>query len=140
MTTKTTELGRALRDLGEHGERLTAFAASPEQLDEIGADLDRVRRLLADARAELGPSGCRMHPGAPSDPTAGGACLFCATNRRRGQVPGAAPVVEAVPLEQVARVVAELGQEAAAERFGARVVARALLRCRNELVLTQESA
>ncbi|MGJ3558996.1 hypothetical protein ACR6C2_08445 [Streptomyces sp. INA 01156] len=87
MTNATTELGRALRDLGEHGDRLTAFAASPEQLDEIGADLDRVRRLLADARAELGPSGCRVHPGAPPDPEAGGACLFCATNRRRGQTP-----------------------------------------------------
>ncbi|MGY3199803.1 hypothetical protein [Streptomyces sp. TE5632] len=140
MTNATTELGRALRDLGEHGDRLTAFAASPEQLDEIGADLDRVRRLLADARAELDPSGCRVHPGAPPDPEAGGACLFCATNRRRGQTPGGAPVTAAVRMDQVCQVVAEFGQDEAMRRYGARTVTRALVHCRFDPMLTEESA
>ncbi len=49
-------------------------------------------------------------------------------------------VAQAVPLEVVARTVGEVGQEEAVRRFGARTVTRALLRCRNELALTQESA
>ncbi|MYR58880.1 hypothetical protein GTY54_22440, partial [Streptomyces sp. SID625] len=118
MTNLTTELGSALRALGEHGDRLTVFEAAPEQLDEIGADLDRARRLLADVRAEQSPAGCRVHPSAPRDPATGEACLFCATNRRRGQTPGeTATVTAAVPLEQVCRAVAELGHEEAVRRF-----------------------
>ncbi|MGW2951591.1 hypothetical protein [Streptomyces eurythermus] len=141
MTNRTTELGSALRALGEHGEHLTVFEASPEQLDEIGEDLNRARRLLADIRAELSSSGCRAHPSAPRDPATGEACLFCATNRRRGQTPGpAATVTEAVPLEQVCRAVAEVGHQEAERRYGARVVARALLRCRFNPMLTEESA
>jgi hypothetical protein len=140
MTNQTTELGSALRTLGEHGERLLAFAASPEQLDDIGQDLDQARRLLAGVQAELSPSSCRLHPNAPRDPASGEACLFCATNRRRGQVPGQAPVTAAVPLEQICRAVAELGQEEAVRRYGARTVTRALLRCRFDPMLTEESA
>ncbi|MER6367336.1 hypothetical protein ABT255_02970 [Streptomyces mirabilis] len=140
MTNQTTELGSALRALGEHGDRLTVFAASPEQLDDIGQDLDRARRLLGDVQAELSPSGCRQHPTAPRDPASGEACLFCATNRRRGQVPGQAPVTAAVPLEQICQAVAELGQDEAMRRYGARTVTRALLRCRFDPILTEESA
>ncbi|WP_306192475.1 hypothetical protein [Streptomyces sp. MK5] len=98
--------------------------------------MDAARRLLVVARASLAPR-CSQHPNAPVDPTAGDACLFCATNRRRGE---AAVVTQAVPLEQVARVVAELGQDEAVCRFGARRVTRAVLRCRNGLASSQESA
>jgi hypothetical protein len=141
MSNLTTELGDALRALGEHGGHLVVFEASPEQLDEIGEGLDRARRLLAAVRAELSPSGCRAHPSAPRDPASGEACLFCATNRRRGQGPdGEATVTAAVPLEQVCRAVAEVGHEAAARRYGARTVTRALLRCRFDPALTEESA
>ncbi|MFF5968174.1 hypothetical protein ACFY64_31525 [Streptomyces collinus] len=141
MTDRTTELGSALRALCEHGEHLTVFEAAPEQLDEIGAALDGARRLLTQVRAELSPSGCRSHPNAPRDPATGEACLFCATNRRRGQVPGAGAVVTAaVPLEDICRVVAEVGQDEAVRRFGARMVTRALLRCRFDPALTEESA
>lgn len=139
MTNLSTELGSALRDLGEHGEHLTVFEAAPEQLDEIGEGLDRARRLLAGVRAELSPTGCRIHPAAPPDPASGAACLFCATNRRRGQV-SAAPVTEAVSLDDVCRAVAEHGQEEAVRRYGARTVTRALLRCRFDPMLTEESA
>ncbi|MDX3345971.1 hypothetical protein PV387_23065 [Streptomyces sp. ME02-6987-2C] len=141
MSHTTTELGSALRALGERGEHLLAFEAAPEQLDEIDEGLENARRLLAGARAELAPSGCRVHPSAPSDPASGERCLFCATNRRRGQAPGQpATVIEAVPLEQICRAVAEHGQDEAVRRFGARQVTRALLRCRFDPMLTEESA
>ncbi|MEU1853968.1 hypothetical protein ABZ499_33095 [Streptomyces sp. NPDC019990] len=140
MSNLTTELGGLLRALGEHGEHLTVFEAAPEQLDEIGEGLDRARRLLADVRAELSPTGCRTHPAAPPDPASGAACLFCATNRRRGQVAAVAPVAEAVSLDDVCRAVAEHGQDEAVRRYGARTVARALLRCRFDPTLTEESA
>ncbi|WP_328434520.1 hypothetical protein [Streptomyces sp. NBC_00425] len=138
MTYLSTELGSALRALGEHGERLLAFAAAPEQLDEIGEGLDRARRLLTDARAELGPSGCRLHPTAPVDPAAGGGCLFCATNRRRGLA--AAAVVEEAPTSVICRAVVEQGHEAAVARYGARAVTRAILTCRNNPEFLEESA
>lgn len=140
MTDTTADLGRALRALGEHGDRLTLFAASPEQLDEIGRDLDGARRLLAAVRAEQGLTGCRQHPAGPVDLAAGGGCLLCSTARRRGQLPvqGAAPAE--VPLTEICREVAEHGQEAAVLRHGARTVTRALLHCRNEPDLTEESA
>lgn len=91
MSNLTTELGRALRVLGEHGHRLTAFETAPEQLDDISTDLDRARQLLADVLAEQAPTACRIHPGAPPDRATGAACLFCAMNRRRGRAPGQAP-------------------------------------------------
>ncbi|MFJ6561987.1 hypothetical protein ACIQMV_19425 [Streptomyces sp. NPDC091412] len=139
MSKQVTELGEALRALGERGEHLIALQPAPEDLDEIRGDLDAARRLLVAARASLA-RGCAQHPGAPTDPTAGGACLLCATNRRRGVADGGGIVAQAVPLETVARAVADLGQDEAVRRFGARTVTRALLRCRNDLVLTQESA
>ncbi|MFB7574643.1 hypothetical protein [Streptomyces sp. NPDC056165] len=138
MSKQVTELGAALRALGERGEHLMAFQPAPEDLDEIRDDLDAARRLLVAARASLA-RGCAQHPGTPTDPTAEGACLLCATNRRRGEAEGGI-FAQAVPLETVARAVADLGQEEAVRRFGARTVTRALLRCRNDLVLTQESA
>jgi len=143
MTDTTTGLGRVLRVLGEHGDRLAVFEAAPEQLDEIGQDLDRARRLLAGVRAELAPAGCRQHPGAPVDPTTGGGCLFCATNRRRGQIPDQTPTVPVVlPLDEICEAVAEFGHDEAVRRYGARTVARALLRCRPAPAspLTEESA
>ncbi|MEU6595057.1 hypothetical protein ABZ923_38670 [Streptomyces sp. NPDC046881] len=138
MSNLTTELGGALRSLGEHGEHLLAFEAAPEQLDEIGEGLENARRLLTAVRAELSPTGCRIHPAAPPDPASGAACLFCATNRRRGQV--AAEPAAVVSLDDVCRAVAEHGQDEAVRRFGARTVTRALLRCRFDPMLTEESA
>ncbi|GGQ49635.1 hypothetical protein GCM10010250_21460 [Streptomyces althioticus] len=140
MSNLTTELGAALRALGEHGEHLTVFEAAPEQLDEIGEALDGARRLLADVRAELAPSGCRVHPAAPPDPASGAACLFCATNRRRSQTSVPAPVTAVVPVDEICRAVADTGHDEAVRRYGARVVARALLRCRFDPMLTEESA
>jgi hypothetical protein len=141
MTNLSTELGSALRALGEQGEHLLAFEAAPEQLDEIGEGLDRARRLLAGVRAELSPTGCRIHPAAPPDPASGAACLFCATNRRRGQVAAAPePTAAVVPLDEICRAVAEVGHDEAVRRYGARTVTRALLRCRFDPMLTEESA
>lgn len=139
MTDPTTDLGRALRALAEHGDRLTVFAASPEQLDEIGRDLDQARRLLAAARAEQGLTRCAQHPGGPVDTEAGG-CLLCATARRRGQLPEQPTTTPAVPLTDVCREVAVNGQDAAVRRYGPVTVTRALLHCRHDTYLTEESA
>lgn len=135
-----SDLGRALRLLGEHGDRLGIFEAAPEQLEEIGADLTRAHKLLTAARAAAGPSGCRIHRDAPTDPAADGACLFCTTNRRRGQLTEQATVTATLPLETVARAVADLGQDEAVRRYGPRTVTRALLRHRFDPTLTEESA
>ncbi|QNT94860.1 hypothetical protein HEP81_04587 [Streptomyces griseofuscus] len=136
MSEKVTELGEALRALGERGEHLIALQPAPEDLDEIREEMDAARRLLVVARASLARR-CPQHPNAPADPTADGECLFCATNRRRGET---ANVTEAVPLQTVARAVAELGQDEAVRRYGAQTVTRAVLVCRNDLALLQESA
>ncbi|GLX54468.1 hypothetical protein Shyhy01_74170 [Streptomyces hygroscopicus subsp. hygroscopicus] len=136
MTEKVTELGEALRALGERGEHLIALQPAPEDLDEIRDEMDAARRLLVVARASLARR-CPQHPNAPVDPAADGECLFCATNRRRGETGG---VTEAVPLHTVARAVAELGQDEAVRRYGAQTVTRAPLRCRNDIGLLQESA
>ncbi|MEV6738625.1 hypothetical protein AB0N14_17520 [Streptomyces sp. NPDC051104] len=136
MIEKVTELGEALRALGVRGEHLIALQPAPEDLDEIRDEMDAARRLLAVARASLARR-CPQHPNAPTDPAAGGECLFCATNRRRGETGNVTP---AVPLQEVARAVAELGQDEAVRRYGAKTVTRALLVCRNDLALLQESA
>jgi len=47
---------------------------------------DAVHRAFIVARELSRPrntSGCDIHPGAPTDPTADGACLFCTADRRR---------------------------------------------------------
>ncbi|MFJ5038006.1 hypothetical protein [Streptomyces parvulus] len=137
MTDLTNELAGALRALAEHGEHLAAFAAAPEQLDEIGADLARAHRLLANVRAEQAPTGCRVHPAAPPDPASGAACLFCATNRRRGQT---ADATAEVSVSAICQAIVEEGHEAAVARFGARAVARAILTCRKDPEFLGESA
>lgn len=140
MTDTTPDLGRALRDLGEHGDRLTVFAAAPEQLDDIGRDLDRARRLLAAVRAEQGLTGCRQHPAGPVDTEAGGGCLLCATARRRGQLPQQEPATAAATVTEICEQVAAHGQEEAVRRYGPRAVTRALLHCQPDPDQTKESA
>lgn len=139
MTDTTTDLAGALRTLGGHGDRLTIFAASPEQLEEIAQDLDRARRLLAAVRAEQGLTGCRQHPAGPVDHADGG-CLLCSTARRRGQLLPQPEAPAVTPLTDICREVAQHGHDEAVLRHGARAVARALLHCRNTTDLTEESA
>lgn len=140
MTDTTSDLGNALRALGAHGDHLTLFAAAPEQLDEIGQDLERARRLLADVRAEQGLTGCRQHPAGPTDPENGGGCLLCATNRRRGQLPAQPATDTPAPVADICREVAEHGQTAAIRRYGPLPVVRALRHCPNNPDLTEETA
>lgn len=138
MTDSTTDLAGALRTLGAHGDRLTLFAASPEQLEEIAQDLERARRLLAAVRAEQGLTGCRQHPAGPVDGASGG-CLLCATARRRGQLPEQPAGPAVATLTDICREVSEHGHDEAVLRHGARAVTRALLHCRNTDP-TEESA
>ncbi|MYX33441.1 MULTISPECIES: hypothetical protein [unclassified Streptomyces] len=56
------DLGRALRVLGEHGDRITPTEATTELLDEIAEDLFRARRLLAEADRPRPTTNCREHP------------------------------------------------------------------------------
>lgn len=137
MTGQNTDLACALRALGEHGDRLTVFALAPEQLDEILRELDTARRLLLAVRAAQGPTGCARHPHAPADPTSGGACLLCTTNRRTGQ---AAQPTEVAPVADICRAVRTEGRDAAIARFGGRAVARAVNACRNDPAFLEESA
>lgn len=127
-TSEVTDLGRALRALGEHGERLEAFAATREQLDEILVALDATRKRLQAVRATFGPSGCSLHPNVPVDPAAGGRCLLCAQHQRAGQ--NAAPEVVTGTVAEICQYIDEHGQPAAEERFGAPAVTRAVIHCR----------
>lgn len=129
-TPTVTDLAVALRGLGEHGDRLLLMHATCEQLDEVLAELDSARRALLGVRATLGPSGCRVHPNAPVDPAAGGECLLCSQNRRRGVTTAAA--VEEAPVPVICRAIVTDGHDAAVARFGARAVARAIVHCRND--------
>ena len=136
---EVTDLGYALRALGEHGDRLLMFAVSREQLDEVLAAIDGARRRLLAVRASLGPSGCPRHPQVPVDPTAGGECLLCAQNRRRGRI-AAAAAPEQAPTAVICRAIVRDGHDAAVRRFGARAVTRAILQCRNDPEFLGESA
>lgn len=125
-------LCRALRLVGEHGERLDAFAAGPEDLDEILRDLDQARRLLIAARAAFSRTGCRQHPAGPVDPTADGRCLLCTQYERTGRITLQAGAREEASIGEICAFIGEHGQEAAETRFGPRAVARAVLHCRKD--------
>lgn len=131
-------LGRALRLVGEHGERLEAFDPGPEQLDEILRDLDAARRLLVAARASFSRTGCQRHPAGPVDPT-NGRCLLCTQYERAGRITLQAGALEEASVAEICAVISEHGQEAAENRFGPRAVARAVLHCRKDTDL-RESA
>ena len=139
MTRRRNDLERALRALGEHGERIAAFDPGPEDLDEIRDDLAKAHRALTRARAVVGDSGCQVHPGGPVDTEAGGGCLLCATNRRRGQIPGQ-PAADNVPTSEICRAIVEQGHQAAVAAYGARAVTRAIVTCRNDPEFLEESA
>lgn len=86
--TPLPELVRVLLALGSYGQRLDPATATDEQLDIVARALDEARRL---ARTAQGPaSGCARHPNGPTDPTRGGACLFC-SGRRRPRLPDGPP-------------------------------------------------
>ncbi|MFF3312948.1 hypothetical protein [Streptomyces sp. NPDC002952] len=80
-------VGRALRLLGEHGERLTHD--TPESvLHEIRADLQRALALLADSVSTARPTTrCPEHPTGPVDKSARDLCLLCETRRRAAPPP-----------------------------------------------------
>ncbi|WP_306320460.1 MULTISPECIES: hypothetical protein [unclassified Streptomyces] len=87
-----TALGRALRVLGEHGEKLTGDTPD-DVLHEIRGDLTRALDQLDDAvSGEKPTTRCKEHPYGPVEESAPDLCLFCETRRRkarRSQISGA---------------------------------------------------
>lgn len=81
-------LGRALRVLGEHGERISA-EYTEDQIDELAADLARARGLLSQATGPLPVTSCVEHPFGAVDPEQPvplgqpGVCLICVMRERR---------------------------------------------------------
>ncbi|MET7701594.1 MULTISPECIES: hypothetical protein [unclassified Streptomyces] len=87
-----TQLGRALRVLGEHGDALTTDTPDAK-LHEVKADLKRALDLLDESVSSAAPTTrCAEHPQGPVDEDASDLCLLCETRRRaarRSQVNGA---------------------------------------------------
>ncbi|MEW1719330.1 hypothetical protein [Streptomyces sp. NPDC093109] len=75
-------LGRAMRLVGEHGDRLTA-ETTEGQLHEIRADIKRALALLDASVTTVKPTTrCPEHPAGPVDESAPDLCLLCETRRR----------------------------------------------------------
>ncbi|MCX3061469.1 hypothetical protein [Streptomyces beihaiensis] len=80
-----TALGRALRVLGEHGEKLTADTPD-DTLHEVRGDLMRALDQLAEAVSGQKPTTrCKEHPYGPVEESAPDLCLFCETRRRKAR-------------------------------------------------------
>lgn len=96
---EATELGRALRVIGEHGEMLTATTTT-EKIQEIRKDLARATRLLEDSAGPAPATDCPEHPYGAVDEGAPDRCLFCQSRRHKaGQMPRApGPRVGQVPV------------------------------------------
>lgn len=86
----SADVGRALRVLGEWGERMDAgLLADGDAVAELRADLDRVTELLDGACAPAPVTSCAEHPYGAVDPEQPvprgmpGVCLICEMRRRR---------------------------------------------------------
>ncbi|QMU75470.1 hypothetical protein GXW83_06650 [Streptacidiphilus sp. PB12-B1b] len=75
-------LQRFVRTTGDlaYGLSLRSADAEFSQLADAVHQAFIVARELSRPR---NTSGCEVHPGAPTDPTADGACLFCVSDRQR---------------------------------------------------------
>ncbi|MCX5285974.1 hypothetical protein [Streptomyces sp. NBC_00198] len=119
--TAISDLARALRALGEHGDELNQATATPDALAQLRSDLVRVRGLL-EAVAEPAPSTtCAEHPRGPVEPGTDGDCLLCSVRRARATRAES----EDVPRDAVVGVIQQLGHEAAVRMYGGRAVAAA---------------
>ncbi|MBA0053484.1 hypothetical protein E0L36_22170 [Streptomyces sp. AJS327] len=114
------EIGRAVRDIAAYAHR---GEVTDQTLAELAEELERAVHLVRSAQGKTTPANrCSRHPGGPIDPTADNGCLLCGTANRRP----ARTLPEGVELGEVLRAVADDGHEAAAARYGAQAVARAL--------------
>ncbi|MFC8723683.1 hypothetical protein [Streptomyces bacillaris] len=111
------DLANVLRTLGTYGDRLVPAHATDEQLLVVARALEEARRLVTAARSPR----CPQHPGAPTDPTDNGRCLFCRTTRRHG----AATATEASTAD-VLTTITDHGEQEAARRYGPRALTLAL--------------
>ena len=109
-----------MRDIAAYAHR---GEVTDQTLAELAVELERAVHLVRSAQDKATPANrCSRHPGGPIDPTADNGCLLCGTANRRP----ASPMPEGVELGEVLRAVADDGHDAAAARYGAQAVARAL--------------
>ncbi|NGO67850.1 hypothetical protein [Streptomyces boncukensis] len=114
------EIGRVLRDIAAYTAR---NEITDQTLADLADELERAVHLVRSAQGKTPPANrCSRHPGGPVDPTADNGCLLCGAAQRRP----ASPIPEGVELGEVLRAVADDGHDAAAARYGAQAVARAL--------------
>jgi hypothetical protein len=119
-------LQRSLRTLGDYAAR---HDVSDQALAEIAEEVDRARQLVAQARGAQRANACTRHPSGPVDPTAPNGCLLCGTQDR---LP-ARPLPEDFAPSEVLRFLQVHGQDAAAHRYGAQAVTRALVAAHRHL-------
>ncbi|WP_282206809.1 hypothetical protein [Kitasatospora fiedleri] len=75
-----------LRQLLSHANSLSFSLSLRSEFSEFEEMADVLHQAFCVARELSRPrntSGCNIHPGAPTDPTANGACLFCVGAARR---------------------------------------------------------
>ncbi|MEU8683014.1 hypothetical protein [Streptomyces sp. NPDC048611] len=87
--THISDLARALRVLGSHGESL-GLESSAATLDEIHTDLSRALDLMRIVNRPRPTTDCARHPYGPVDEEAINRCLLCGTHERRARYSGQA--------------------------------------------------
>ncbi|MFB7287816.1 hypothetical protein OG539_01390 [Actinacidiphila glaucinigra] len=119
---RVSDLGRALRVLGDYSEQLVPATATSEQLQQIREDLQRALGLVTDAGGAAHTTKCRQHPSGAVEPGTDGGCLICL--QRQGLA--AKAVAGNAPAEAVASAIEQLGERAAVGLYGGHAVARVL--------------
>lgn len=119
--TAISDLGRALRVLGQHGDDLSQASATPETLEQIRADLIHARRLLETVATPAPTTNCAEHPRGPVEPGTDDECLLCRVRSSRSTQAESTDV----PVAAVIGVIEQLGSEAAVRMYGGRAVASA---------------
>jgi hypothetical protein len=62
-----------------------SLRSSDSDFSELADSVHRTFIVARELSRPRNTSGCDLHPGAPTDPAADGACLFCVADRRRRQ-------------------------------------------------------
>ncbi|MEW2164351.1 hypothetical protein AB0912_15365 [Streptomyces sp. NPDC007084] len=124
--TAISDLGRALRLLGQYGDDLSQASATPETLEQIRNDLIKARGLLDTVAQPAPTTKCSEHPQGPTEPGTDGECLLCGIRSTRASRADS----DDVSRSTVAGVINQLGTDAALRMYGPRAVAAATVTAR----------